>query len=66
MKINISDNGLHLRFAPLSLTRPVGNLRMGIFTNDERWKQFLPEAELGFITEDYLSKRGRCGSSDAP
>jgi UDP-N-acetylglucosamine diphosphorylase/glucosamine-1-phosphate N-acetyltransferase len=57
MKINISDNGLHLRFAPLSLTRPVGNLRMGIFTNDERWKQFLPEAEIGFITEDYLSER---------
>ena len=57
MKINISDNGLHLRFAPLSLTRPVGNLRMGIFTNDERWKQFLPEAEIGFETEEYLSKR---------
>lgn len=57
MKINISDNGLHLRFAPLSLTRPVGNLRMGIFTNDERWKQFLPEVEIGFETEEYLSKR---------
>ena len=57
ININISDNGLHLRFAPLSLTRPVGNLRMGIFTNDERWKQFLPEAEIGFETEEYLSKR---------
>jgi len=30
---------------------------MGIFTNDERWKQFLPEAEIGFETEEYLSKR---------
>lgn len=57
MKINLDDSGLHLRFAPLSLTRPVGNLRIGILTNDERWKTFLPEAEIGFITEAYLSKK---------
>ena len=55
MKINLDDNGLHLHFAPLSLTRPIGNLRMGILTNDERWKLFLPEAEIGFKTEKYLS-----------
>ncbi|MCE2711817.1 MAG: glucose-1-phosphate thymidylyltransferase, partial [Cryomorphaceae bacterium] len=55
MKINLSDNGLHLRFAPLTLTRPLGDLRMGIFTNAERWKQYIPEAEIGFLTEAYLS-----------
>jgi UDP-N-acetylglucosamine diphosphorylase/glucosamine-1-phosphate N-acetyltransferase len=55
MKLNLSDNGLLLRFAPLTLMRPIGNLRMGIFTNDERWKQFLPEAEIGFETAAYLS-----------
>ncbi|MEY4603555.1 MAG: hypothetical protein RIT43_847 [Bacteroidota bacterium] len=57
MKINLSDNGLHLRFAPLALTRPIGDLRMGIFTNAERWKQFIPDVEIGFLTEDYLSGR---------
>ena len=57
MQINLDDNGLHLRFAPLTLTRPVGNLRMGILTNDERWKAFLPDAEIGFTTEKYLSKK---------
>jgi UDP-N-acetylglucosamine diphosphorylase/glucosamine-1-phosphate N-acetyltransferase len=57
MKINLDDNGLHLRMAPLTLTRPVGNLRMGIFTNDERWKLFLPDVEIGFLTENYLSKK---------
>ena len=57
MKINLDDNGLHLRFAPLTLTRPVGNLRMGILTNDERWKMFLPDAQIGFMTEKYLSKK---------
>jgi len=57
MKINLSDNGLHLRFAPLTLTRPVGYLRIGIFTNTERWKHYIPEAEIGFLTENYLSGR---------
>ena len=55
MKINLDDNGLHLRFAPLTLTRPIGNFRMGILTNDERWKLFLSDAEIGFNTEKYLS-----------
>jgi UDP-N-acetylglucosamine diphosphorylase/glucosamine-1-phosphate N-acetyltransferase len=57
MNINLDDCGLHLRFAPLTLTRPIGNLRVGILTNDERWAKFLPEAEIGFITEAYLSKK---------
>ncbi len=57
MQINLDDNGLHLRFAPLTLTRPIGNLRMGILTNDERWMAFLPDAEIGFTTEKYLSKK---------
>ena len=60
MKINLNDSGLHLRFAPLSLTRPIGNLRMGIFTNDERWRAYLAAfnvgstVELGYSTEKYL------------
>ena len=55
MNIQLHDNNLHLRFAPLTLTRPVGNLRMGIFTNDERWKFFLSEAIITYKTENYLS-----------
>ena len=57
MKINLDDNGLHLRFAPLTLSRPVGNLRMGIYTNDERWERLLPDCEVGFITESYLQEK---------
>jgi len=57
MKINLDDCGLHLRFAPLTLTRPLGNIRVGILTNDERWTKFIPDAEIGFITEEYLSKK---------
>lgn len=64
MKLQLHDNGLHLRFAPLTLTRPLGNLRMGIFTNDERWKLFLPDAEVTFITESYLQAKYTLSSVD--
>ena len=57
MKILLHDNQLHLRFAPLTLTRPVGNLRMGILTNDERWQKLVPEIEIFFATEEYISAK---------
>lgn len=56
MKIVLSDNGLHKRFAPLTLTRPVGDLRIGILTNTERWK-LLSNAEVFYETEDYLQSK---------
>jgi UDP-N-acetylglucosamine diphosphorylase/glucosamine-1-phosphate N-acetyltransferase len=64
MKIELDDNGLHLRFAPLSLTRPVGNLRMGIFTNDERWRRFLPDVKISYQTEKYLSGKFESNTDD--
>ena len=64
MNIQLHDNNLHLRFAPLTLTRPVGNLRMGIFTNDERWKFFLSEAIITYKTENYLSGKYPSSSMD--
>ena len=57
MRIQLHDNGKHLDFAPLTLTRPVGNLRMGIMTNDERWKLLLPDVEVTYETEAYLSEK---------
>ena len=57
MKINLSDSGFHLSCAPLSLTRPIGSLRCGVFTNSERWNFIFPEAQIGFETQDYLSSK---------
>ena len=57
MKIQLHDNGKHLELAPLTLTRPVADLRVGILTNVERWKLLLPDAEISFATEDYLQDR---------
>lgn len=57
MKLLLSDNQLHLRFAPLTLTRPLAELRCGLFTNTERWKHLLPGAQIGFQTENYLQSK---------
>ena len=56
MIIQLHDNNKHLEFAPLTLTRPVGNLRVGILTNDERWKKWMPESKVSFHTEAYIQK----------
>lgn len=55
MNIILQDLENHLTFAPLTFTRPVGNLRVGMFTNDERYKLYFPKATVSFETEDYLS-----------
>lgn len=52
--INLHDNGKHLDFAPFSLTRPIGALRIGILTNEERFRSFSNEIQVGFTTEAYL------------
>lgn len=55
MTIILADYDSHFRFAPLSLTRPVGDIRIGLFTNLERWSLLLPEHLIGFQSENYLS-----------
>ncbi len=60
MNIILHDLDAHLSFAPLTLTRPVGNLRMGIFTNDERWKNYCPTADISFKSEEYLEGKFPC------
>lgn len=57
MKIRLDDNGKHLAFAPLTLTRPVGDLRIGILTNAERWKRFSSSIDVFYQTEVYLQDK---------
>ncbi|MFA7274153.1 MAG: putative sugar nucleotidyl transferase [Crocinitomicaceae bacterium] len=57
MKIQLHDNGLHLEFAPLSLLKPIAELRMGILTFEERWEEHFPDAEFSFATEGYLQTK---------
>ncbi len=55
MKLLIADADKHLDFAPLTLTRPLAELRIGLMTIRERWYLFLNPEEVGYATEDYLS-----------
>lgn len=41
---------------PLVATRPVGNLRVGAFTLDQKWAKLF-ESDVSFLTEDYLSAK---------
>lgn len=41
---------------PITLTRPIGKIRIGILTIDEKWKNYF-DADVSFLTEDYLSKK---------
>jgi UDP-N-acetylglucosamine diphosphorylase/glucosamine-1-phosphate N-acetyltransferase len=54
MMINLFDDNAWLSLRPLSFTRPVADLRVGILTVAEKWKKHL-NAACGFITADYLS-----------
>ncbi|MBK6524379.1 MAG: hypothetical protein IPG07_01830 [Crocinitomicaceae bacterium] len=57
MDLIFHDNNLHLSLAPLTLTRPVSEIRFGILTISESWIKLLKPASTGFITEVYLSEK---------
>lgn len=57
MILILDDYESNINFAPLSLTRPVSELRTGMFTNVERWKLFVPEAVIYYKTERYLQNK---------
>ena len=59
MQIIFDDNGKHLALAPLSLTRPVAELRLGILTIRESWELHLKADPIHscFITENYLQEK---------
>ena len=41
---------------PLTYTRPVADLRVGILTIREKW-EYLLETSITSVTDDYLSKK---------
>lgn len=59
MQIVFSDFDNHLKFAPLTLTRPVAELRFGILKLWEKWMKVLPGEDKGifFETENYLQRK---------
>ncbi|TKC09047.1 putative sugar nucleotidyl transferase [Pedobacter frigoris] len=56
MMINLFDDSAWQSLRPLSFTRPVADLRVGILTIAEKWKKYL-NAEPGFLTIAYLAEK---------
>jgi UDP-N-acetylglucosamine diphosphorylase/glucosamine-1-phosphate N-acetyltransferase len=54
MIINLFDDSSWITLRPLTFTRPVADLRVGILTIAEKWAKHL-NADFGFITQEYLS-----------
>jgi UDP-N-acetylglucosamine diphosphorylase/glucosamine-1-phosphate N-acetyltransferase len=54
MTINLFDDGAWFNLRPLTFTRPVADLRIGILTIAEKWAKHL-DAAYGFQTQAYLS-----------
>jgi len=49
---------------PLSLTRPVSDLRVGILTIAEKWGKWL-DASYSFLSEDYLTEKYPLGNTSS-
>ena len=56
MIINLFDDNAWQTLRPLTFTRPVADLRIGILTISDKWAKYL-NATFGFQTQDYLSKK---------
>ncbi|MET4083374.1 UDP-N-acetylglucosamine diphosphorylase/glucosamine-1-phosphate N-acetyltransferase [Pedobacter sp. UYP30] len=56
MTINFFDDDSWETLNPLTFTRPVADLRIGILTIAEKWAKYF-NAEFGFITKSYLSQK---------
>ncbi|MBB6272209.1 UDP-N-acetylglucosamine diphosphorylase/glucosamine-1-phosphate N-acetyltransferase [Pedobacter cryoconitis] len=54
MNINLFDDHSALSLRPLTFTRPVADLRIGILTIAEKWEKY-SSAAVGFCTSGYLA-----------
>ncbi|MEQ8470185.1 MAG: GlmU family protein [Marinoscillum sp.] len=47
----------HQQLLPLTYTRPIADLRVGILTISEKWQKHLAIPQVGFQTENYLQAK---------
>ena len=64
MKLRLSDDQQTLAFAPLTLTRPISELRIGLQTIRERWVEMLGAETVVYDSLDYLSVAYPTGDAD--
>lgn len=56
MNVILFDGDSRQNLLPLTYTRPMGNLRIGILTINEKWEKAL-RTSISYITEDFLSTK---------
>ena len=56
MNLILFDNEVRDQLLPLTYTRPVSDLRVGILTIWEKWQRWMG-GKISFITQDYLSEK---------
>ena len=56
MNYILFDDNSRVNLLPLTFTRPVAEIRIGILTIREKWEKYL-NASVSFKTEEYLSKK---------
>jgi UDP-N-acetylglucosamine diphosphorylase/glucosamine-1-phosphate N-acetyltransferase len=56
MSIILFDDHLRSQFLPLTYTRPIGELRLGILTLKEKWEH-ISKASVSFKTQSYLAEK---------
>jgi UDP-N-acetylglucosamine diphosphorylase/glucosamine-1-phosphate N-acetyltransferase len=56
MQISFFEDVLSRHFKPLTLTRPVWDLRIGIYTIKEKWLFFLEPDAISWTTHDHLKE----------
>ena len=64
MNIILFDGKYRENLLPLTFTRPVADIRVGILTIREKWEKLFPEATISYLTEQYLSKKYPMMESD--
>ena len=57
MNIILFDGKEYSDLLPLTFTRPVAELRMGILTFAERWKLIFQTEKISYLTQRYLSEK---------
>jgi len=55
LNIILTDHAERDHLLPLTLTRPVGKIRIGLWTIEEKWAHYA-NANVSFLTQDYLKK----------
>ena len=57
MNIILFDDSSRGQLLPLTFTRPVAEIRIGMLSLKEKWHYYFPSAKISYLTESYLQEK---------